>query len=48
MTEAPGADGFFNLYNHDLVRVAVATPAVRVADPAYNHGVIGGLRATAR
>jgi NAD+ synthase (glutamine-hydrolysing) len=36
MTEAPGADGFFNLYNHDLVRVAVATPAVRVADPAYN------------
>jgi NAD+ synthase (glutamine-hydrolysing) len=30
------ADAFFNLYNHDLVRVAVALPAVRVADPAYN------------
>jgi NAD+ synthase (glutamine-hydrolysing) len=27
---------FFNLYNHDLVRVGVATPAVRVADPAFN------------
>lgn len=27
---------FFNLYNHDFVRVAVATPAVRVADPAFN------------
>ena len=27
---------FFNLYNHDLVRLAVAIPAVRVADPAFN------------
>ncbi len=27
---------FFNLYNHDLLRVAVATPGVRVADPAFN------------
>jgi NAD+ synthase (glutamine-hydrolysing) len=27
---------FFNLYTHDLVRVAVATPEVRVADPAFN------------
>jgi NAD+ synthase (glutamine-hydrolysing) len=27
---------FFNLYNHDLLRVAVATPAVRVADPEFN------------
>ena len=27
---------FFNLYNHDLIRLAVATPAVRVADPAFN------------
>jgi NAD+ synthase (glutamine-hydrolysing) len=27
---------FFNLYNHDFVRVAVATPRVRVADPAFN------------
>ena len=29
-------DPFFNLYSHDLVRVAVAIPAVRVANPAYN------------
>jgi NAD+ synthase (glutamine-hydrolysing) len=27
---------FFNLYTHDLVRVAVAVPRVRVADPAWN------------
>ena len=27
---------FFNLYSHDLVRVAVAIPSVRVANPAYN------------
>ncbi len=31
----PG-EHFFNLYNHDFVRVAVATPGVRVADPAFN------------
>jgi NAD+ synthase (glutamine-hydrolysing) len=31
----PGAE-FFNLYSHDLVRVAVGVPAVRVADPAFN------------
>jgi NAD+ synthase (glutamine-hydrolysing) len=29
-------ESFFNLYSHDLVRVAVATPEVRVADPAFN------------
>jgi len=29
-------DNFFNFYNHDLVRVAVAVPAVRVADPVFN------------
>jgi NAD+ synthase (glutamine-hydrolysing) len=29
-------EDFFNLYNHDFVRVAVATPGVRVADPAFN------------
>jgi NAD+ synthase (glutamine-hydrolysing) len=29
-------DDFFNLYNHDFVRVAVGMPAVRVADPAFN------------
>ncbi|TAN49834.1 MAG: NAD(+) synthase [Betaproteobacteria bacterium] len=27
---------FFNLYRHGFVRVALATPAVRVGDPAYN------------
>src|SRR5256885_1849160 len=27
---------FFNLYSHDFVRVAVATPLVRVADPQFN------------
>jgi NAD+ synthase (glutamine-hydrolysing) len=27
---------FFNLYNHAFVRVAVAIPEVKVADPAYN------------
>ncbi|HLW69416.1 MAG TPA: NAD(+) synthase [Candidatus Binataceae bacterium] len=31
-------DNFFNLYNHDFVRVAVAIPAVRVADAAFNAG----------
>jgi NAD+ synthase (glutamine-hydrolysing) len=36
MDSADAADGFFNLYNHDLVRVAVALPAVKVADPLYN------------
>ena len=29
-------DEFFNLYNHDFVRVTAATPLVRVADPAFN------------
>ena len=29
-------DNFFNLYNHDFVRVAVGIPRVRVADPAFN------------
>jgi len=27
---------FFNLYHHNFVRVAVAIPEVRVADPAFN------------
>ncbi|HTY53575.1 MAG TPA: NAD(+) synthase [Candidatus Binataceae bacterium] len=31
----PG-ENFLNLYNHDFVRVAVAMPAVRVADPTFN------------
>jgi NAD+ synthase (glutamine-hydrolysing) len=29
-------DDFFNLYRHGFVRVAVAMPAVKVADPCYN------------
>ena len=29
-------ESFFNLYNHDFVRVAVAVPEVRVADPSFN------------
>ncbi|MEW6684109.1 MAG: NAD(+) synthase [Nitrospirota bacterium] len=29
-------DSFFNLYTHNFVRVAVAIPEVRVADPAFN------------
>jgi NAD+ synthase (glutamine-hydrolysing) len=32
----PAGKAFFNLYSHDLVRVAVAIPEVRVADPAFN------------
>ena len=28
--------GFFNLYAHNFVRVAVAVPVVRVADPVHN------------
>lgn len=31
-----GNDAFFNLYNHNFVRVAVAIPEIRVADPAFN------------
>src|SRR5512146_2500415 len=27
---------FFNLYHHNFVRVAVAVPEVRVADPGFN------------
>jgi len=27
---------FFNLYSHNFVRIAVATPQVRVADPVFN------------
>src|SRR5215472_10359279 len=30
------ADEFFNFNNHDMVRVAVAVPTVRVAQPALN------------
>ena len=31
----PGEE-FFNLYNHDFVRMAVGIPLVRVADPSFN------------
>ncbi len=38
-------ESFFNLYSHELVRVAVATPEVRVADPAFNgRQTIEGMR----
>jgi NAD+ synthase (glutamine-hydrolysing) len=40
---------FFNLYAHDLVRVAVGVPNVRVADPGYNaEQTIGLMEAAAR
>ena len=29
-------DMFFNLYRHNFIRVAIAVPEVRVADPAFN------------
>lgn len=29
-------DTFFNLYRHNFIRVAIAVPEVRVADPAFN------------
>ncbi|HEY7437592.1 MAG TPA: NAD(+) synthase [Methylomirabilota bacterium] len=38
---------FFNLYNHQLIRVGVAVPAVRVADPAFNARQVSSLIAQA-
>src|SRR6185437_14796828 len=39
---------FFNLYNHDFVRLAVGIPAVRVADPSFNtEQTIGLIREAA-
>src|SRR5712692_7712086 len=32
----PSRADFFNLYRHGFVRVAVATPRVRIGDPRYN------------
>ncbi len=32
----PSRDDFFNLYRHGFVRVAVATPRVRIGDPRHN------------
>jgi NAD+ synthase (glutamine-hydrolysing) len=40
-------EDFFNLYNHELLRVGVAVPAVRVADPAFNARQVAGLIAEA-
>jgi NAD+ synthase (glutamine-hydrolysing) len=40
-------EDFFNLYNHEFVRVAVAVPRVRVADPAFNAGEVIELMAQA-
>jgi NAD+ synthase (glutamine-hydrolysing) len=42
----PGED-FFNLYTHELIRVGVAVPAVRVADPAFNARQVSDLIAQA-
>jgi NAD+ synthase (glutamine-hydrolysing) len=40
---------FFNLYHHGFVRVAVATPPVRVGDPAFNaEGTYELMRRAAR
>jgi len=40
---------FFNLYRHGFVRVAVATPALRVGDPAFNaEGTLALMREAAR
>ena len=40
---------FFNLYRHNFVRIAVATPEVRVADTAFNaHQTVALLERAAR
>ncbi|MGH8673982.1 MAG: NAD(+) synthase, partial [Burkholderiales bacterium] len=39
----PSRDAFFDLYRHGFVRVAVATPVVRVGDPAANAEAITAL-----
>jgi NAD+ synthase (glutamine-hydrolysing) len=42
-------ESFFSLYSHDLIRCAVATPEVRVADPAFNaRQTVEGMRLAAR
>ncbi|MGH8739015.1 MAG: hypothetical protein ACREVC_16805, partial [Burkholderiales bacterium] len=42
-------DAFFNLYRHGFARVAVATPALRVGDPATNAaGTLALMREAAR
>jgi NAD+ synthase (glutamine-hydrolysing) len=39
----PASDDFFDLYRHGFVRVAVATPTVRIADPETNAEGIASL-----
>jgi NAD+ synthase (glutamine-hydrolysing) len=39
--------GFFDLYAHDFVRVAVAVPRITLADPAANAKEMAGLHAAA-
>src|SRR5260370_370715 len=34
--QMPSPDDFFSLYRHGFVRVAVATPRVRIGDPRHN------------
>src|ERR671923_987416 len=36
MARRVSRNDFFNLYRHGFVRLAVATPLVRVGDPQYN------------
>jgi NAD+ synthase (glutamine-hydrolysing) len=49
MAPMASRDDFFNLYRHGFARVAVATPAVRVGDPAYNlAGTLALMREAAR
>ena len=38
-----GRKDFFNFHNHDFIRVAVAIPKVRVADPVFNSAEIIAL-----
>ena len=49
MPQVAASDAFFNLYRHGFARVAVATPALRVGDPAYNAaGTLALMRQAAR
>ena len=42
-------EDFFNLYRHGFVRIALATPALRVGDPAFNaRGTVELMRRAAR
>ena len=48
-TRGASRQDFFNLYRHGFVRVAVATPSVRVGDPAFNaEATLGLMRQAAR